>query len=478
MDKKAPPHWNLMYLWLGFMMPTILFAQADPLPPEGIPKSVWKQANQRWEVIQYPARIIALDRSVALGQIYAIEDDSLLLWPSEEIFVPGSEVELVGVSVGEIDSIYIHRKRSFWRGAWKGALIGGVPAMVLSLENADGDFLPPVVQVLLVGTLAGGPVGLVNGLIHKAGQVKKAYRLSGDPTVDRNTLDRVKKYALYPLGRPARGEIKEDHPLSFSPELQEFEQSLDHSPVLKKLFPSRGFNLELYGGAGYRSTANQMIASLGQTTNLYERLDPLIIGGELMLKVRPHWRTGVAVQYSREARMSDSPPFTEENHWRYTKTYSLKDPVFLAGIAEYVHQPMHRLLIQRWEWGVGGGVSVLFTEKRLSAGYALGRTHFGELEELVREKVRLPGLLLQSRLRFYPQKNLSIGIKGQLHGVLPFPVDALVFDPATIDPSFFDDYFLQEFPGASTEPGPPVRIEASRVNLSSVVLLGTIGVHL
>ena len=468
---KKPRTLYLTVLLLAVLFPAVLFAQSEGAPPEGFSQRAWNRAQKRWKHKQFPAHITGPDSVVITGQIYALEGDTLLLWPSDALFVTGQEGQLLRLPVADLESIHILRKRRFWKRAGKTALIVGGPALLLDIENADGDFLPPAVHLLVTGALITTPIALIAGTVHKAGQVDKTVHLSRDPAIDAPALKRLTKYALYPAGPPPSLPIGERQPDSLGPASQEMGRSVAYSPLLKKLFHSRGIFLEFHTGVGYRAAPRQMARAIGQAPPLPERPNPLVIGGEAMIKVKPHWRAGAAFQYSYRVRMRHETPIMERAGYSYFKQSSFTAPIFLAGLVEYVHQPMYGLRHHRWEWGAAAGPSIVFTEVSQKVSFRQetgGRAFSGGW---IGEALQLPGLLLQGRLRFYPHKNVSIGLTGQLHGVLPHTVDKLIFDPIQHRPQI--DTYL--FEGASAML--PVSIPAHTIHFSAVGCLGSLGLN-
>ncbi|RMG56969.1 MAG: hypothetical protein D6722_25580 [Bacteroidetes bacterium] len=406
----------LTLLLLACLIPAGLQAQAEVTPPEGLSRSAWKRAHKRWQLIRFPAHITGVDSAVFTGQIYAIDGDTLLLWPSPEHFVPGPEAQLLRLAVADIEGIHILRERSFWRGAGKAALIVGGPALLLDVENADGDFLPPVVHLLVTGALITTPVALIAGAVHKAGQVDKDFRISGDLESDVATLERVATYSLYPAGIPPQAPRDDVPTSSLAPDLQELEHARAYSPLLKKLFPSRRVFLEFYPGVGYSTASTQMAEAMGEASSSTNHTSPLILGGEAMFKVKNHWRAGAAFQYARRISMIQETDIIGSGGFKSYTYYSFNDPAFLAGLVEYVHQPMHGLTSHRIEWSAAAGLSLLFTRMSQSAGFMRENTTWGFAEGEVYKKAQLPGLLLPSRLRFYPQKTSPLASKAKCTG--------------------------------------------------------------
>lgn len=446
------------YLLLIFSLPLLVLTQTNGDPQEGIPNNIWRQANQRWALLQFHTRIEMKDGRVYQGQIHSVAETSLRLWNDSSLFIPGKEDQLLTLEAEDIRLVVIRRERSFWRSAVTAGLIVGVPVGLGTMIGVDPDLLPPIPMGLAAGLAAGGPPGLVWGLIRRSGKVNERFNLDGQPNNGMDLLPQLKAYAIFPYQLPEQQAIRTDHPLSFSSELQQFERALPHSPLMKKIFPIRRFHLEGWAGITH-------MASTDRITNLFEQagipatiLNPspsFSLGGEALMNIYPHWRTGIVFQISDGISVNTDWKVHEGKG--YGGSYVCRDPILIAWLGEYVSKPMHPLLIHRTEWSVGAGPSLFLMQRFGTIGYRSQYQLMSSMNERFSDELKLTGLLIQGKWRVYPHKHVSVGVKGQLLLIPPVNIEAVIFD----DPSI----------------GPPIGFEAHTLHLSSATLSAGLGLH-
>lgn len=414
----------LMYGLAFLFLP--LFTQAQLPTPAGISERLWKQAQKRWELMRVHTQVKTEDGLVYEGQLYTISSDSIYFWPWQELYQPGYEELIFGVSIRAIDSIWIQRDRSFWRGALRAGLIVGGPVGTVILIEADGDLLPPIVEAVITGLVFGGPAGLAWGLIYRSGKIDEAHELEVKGLLPEGLVKKTYRYAIFPEAtRAPQLEDGRSHRAD-STHIVHLSRGVVHSPLMKKVFPQRRFHLSGWYGGGFRASNFQMAAAYDSAgfTPARESRSFWTAGGELMVNIHPHWRVGGSFQVATGNEVTGTPKVASKID-AYA-SFRERDMYIFGFLGEYVFQSMNRYRVHTLEFSLAAGPSIHQARFRHVLGYQSQYEPSRDvLEGYTRERL-LPGVFLQSRLRVFPHKFVSLGGNIRLHLVQPITLKGVV----------------------------------------------------
>ncbi len=373
------------------------------------------------------------------GRLLFATDSLLVLWKSPEAYNRRELNELAKpLHFSEIDKIVVEKKGHFGKGAGRGFLIGGAAGAIggailgvfmggiISEAGANDNEVSSFIVASTLGGMAafGAASALVGGTIGAAKDMDDHFAVNGNIEIYKRIVPRLKRNAIFIYGpppelqalvkqaakpfslpsterqMPAKQKDGNLHPSSLEPAVQMSKPS--------SVFPVAKFHIGFDGGWSELNAGNDI-------------LDAFIASGF----AGPNGELRESINYPVE----NNPPL---DYWNLEAEYGLTgrlrlglamggikppdivwddgavervDRTSISLLLDYVFIPVDPLLLTRWEFAAGAGLSY----NSLSVEGALGQfrpsaSHFTVKESAI-------GGHLRARLDYYISRKLSMQLK-------------------------------------------------------------------
>ena len=415
-------------------------------------------SNKAWERRRIDAWISTMGGETFEGQILAANDNQFAIWSSKDTFnLEMAREKVIIIHPEDISLIRLRRKTQVWRGVGIGAGIGITSGAVVGAASEPG-FLGRAFNIVFGGIVVGVPGTIVGGLAGASKRVNEDINIGGDPDLYLEILPVIqKRFALKDAEVLAQltdstFEDTGDEPIQGTPPENSFDS----------------FRLHIGGGIGLNVTGlgNHSVRAFedaGMNVTIDDR-NRLGLGLDVMGNITPKLRLGLSFVSGQDQYIGGF------------QNYSLGDTLIELGGEEvsshntfaltfdYVPRPTQRLLLNRLEYYVGGGLvlnHIRVSNAMRGSMYPNFSSSFENVffEAMNRERQFIqPGLQLRAGVDYYVLP--SVSFYGQISG-------SLILD------GIGEEYKLPLEPTSL----PPQGLEEHRLNGSNWGILVGVRVH-
>jgi hypothetical protein len=378
-----------------------------------------QEPNERsWERKRIDAWVSTVGGQTYQGQILAARESQMALWLSKDPFeLDDVEGKVIILDPKEISVIRLRRKSQLLRGLGLGAGIGVTAGAGAGAVSEPG-FLGRAFNVVLGGVLVGIPSALIGGIAGATRQVNEDINLAGDESLYLEILPVIqKRYALQEaeiidqIVSPLVSDTTSDPIEGISP---------DNSFSIARFHFGGGLGLN-FSGLGNASMKAFEQAGMNVNTNVND-INYLGYGVDLMANLNRNLRLGLSFQTGSHHYIGGIREFSDTGVSAAIGGEEQSLQSTFGMTLDYVPRPVRKIMVNRWEYFVGGGIVLNRVESsshfRGSGSRAAGgMTEFFSWDERGQATNFIqPGVQLRAGLDYYLLPYLSL--YGQLSGTL------------------------------------------------------------
>jgi hypothetical protein len=358
------------------------------------------------------------------GILLSATDSLLVLWQSTDPYDWRAADSLVKTArLSEIGQIIVKEGGGFWSGVGYGALIGGGTGVILGLASGSdkGGWiqLSAGAKALIAGVGLGIPSAIIGGISGAIKGTEETFDVKGNADAYKKLLPALKEKAVLSSQPPElstlAGRPAEEPP---EPPVQQAGQPAvaPSEPARTRFHLSVGFGwvttgandniVKAFNASGFGGTSGGFFGPITYPINVSSKFS---------------WNIGAAYSITDRLRLGldwEKLPQQEVTGKDYELEHA--NATFVNLYAEFVVAPVDPLLISRFEFAIGAGVSYsrLSVSSHISALFGAA---YGENPSIVEVNKTVPGVNLRASLDYYISRHVSL--QGRIGGRIIKAVD-------------------------------------------------------